>query len=93
MKENYDLRLISKSLLRQAFIFSATFLFYCYLKTAYSRMNSNYIAHNIINYHNRLSITVWVSVHYTVGRRLRGYEMMNMIRKGQIQGVEKGNHN
>lgn len=28
---------------------------------------------------------------YTARRTLRGYEAMNMIRKGQIQGVEKGN--
>ena len=27
----------------------------------------------------------------TARRTLRGYEAMNMIRKGQIQGVEKGN--
>ena len=27
----------------------------------------------------------------TARRTLRGYEVMNMIRKGQIQGVEKGN--
>lgn len=27
---------------------------------------------------------------HTARRTLRGYEMMNMIRKGQIQGVEKG---
>jgi hypothetical protein len=26
----------------------------------------------------------------TARRTLRGYEAMNMIRKGQIQGVEKG---
>ncbi len=26
----------------------------------------------------------------TQGRTLRGYETMNMIRKGQVQGVEKG---
>jgi len=27
----------------------------------------------------------------TARRTLRGYEAMNMIRKGQVQGVEKGN--
>jgi hypothetical protein len=26
----------------------------------------------------------------TARRTLRGYEAMNMIRKGQVQGVEKG---
>jgi hypothetical protein len=26
----------------------------------------------------------------TAWRTLQGYEMMNMIRKGQIQGVDKG---
>ena len=26
----------------------------------------------------------------TARRTLRGYETMNMIRKGQVQGVEKG---
>ncbi len=33
---------------------------------------------------------MWFGSFNTARRTLRGYEAMNMIRKGQVQGIEKG---